>query len=204
MRKIIFAGIIGFAIGGVVGYYYSFHKNFKEISDKLDDYENKKPEDDLGDDDSEEEFNIVEEDATPVTPKVINMSEIVQDRQEQLERIKYAASLEYPKEEAPVEKEETEPPIRERRKDVELMTREEWYEEDDDYKFEELYYFRESDELYSEGGQEKLDDLDLCGDIFDRIGFRTNDDDLIYVRNNLLSCCFAIHKVDGSPDDLFL
>lgn len=200
MKKIIFGGVIGFAVGVVAGYVIHDIKTKKEV------IEEEKVDEEVFDF-NDDWYEDVDDEPVPV---IKEESDEVKERREQLERLKYAsvaAEKESPKEEDPDERPK-EKPVKEHQKDIELMKSEDWWDEDskyDDYDFEELYYFVNEGLLMPEtNGPEELDIEELTGDIFDRIGFATNDDDNIYIRNNILKKCYKVIKVtDITPDEMW-
>lgn len=88
---------------------------------------------------------------------------------------------------------------------IDMITREEYDTDfpEVDYDHEELWYFKEEDILANEDGDILRFDHEFVGNIFDKIGFRTNDDKEIYIRNNPMEKDFWIHKEWDSYEDYY-
>ena len=84
---------------------------------------------------------------------------------------------------------------------IEALTREEWQQHlyqdfsDVEYSADDLYYFPEEDYITDEFGGILEPTEKYCGNILDRLGFKTNDDEEIYIRNHSMETDFAVHKI---------
>ena len=79
---------------------------------------------------------------------------------------------------------------------IEMMKQEDWDSDfpEEDYEHEELWYFPETGELADEDGA-LLEPLDkYVSNIFTRIGWDTNNDESICIRNHILEKDFKIWK----------
>lgn len=167
---------IGVLIGGAIGYFIA--KKHEAIE------ENEEP----------EYIHLEYFDKTPELP--------ASDPVDYANYSAFAAEAEHPQDDEEEEKEsidfakEREAYKKEHEGRIEMMKLEDWDSDfpEEDYDHQELWYFPETGELTDEDGA-LLEPMEkYVGNIFARIGWDTNNDESICIRNHILEKDFKIWK----------
>ncbi len=214
MKKEIIFGIGGFLAGVATGVAGTIlvQKYRKPKADPkilmLQDIPDEKPkkknqEEEFGDDVEVERIVVTEEEMNRYKEFLSNEGYPSEEAAEEEEVD--PAELEYPSDDDPEEaalkasikmKEQIAQYEKEHEGKIELMTEDEWDTDfpEEDYKHEELWYFPGEDVLTDEDGYLYAPHEKYVGDLFDKTRFRTNNWEVMYVRNHPLKQDFKIHK----------
>lgn len=151
-------------------------------------------------------------------PKIIDHVELTDAKKEAekiIEEEGYGAEYEHPEDDDPEHelyleqlkmKKAREDYVNAHKGKIELMREEEWDTDfpEEDYSHAELWYFPDEDVLTDEDGNILEPIEEYAGELFDKLHFRTNDWERIYVRNHPREEDYYIHKETRmSREDFF-
>lgn len=211
-KNIIFAAI-GFVSGvaaGVSGMIVA-----KKVKEKKNPSERKHP---LLSRDLPKKEEEKEEATEEVGPKIVGHIDPVEEKKEAeaiIEQEGYGAEYEHPEDDDPEHetymeqlrmKKAREDYVNAHKGKIELMTEEEWDTDfpEEDYSHAELWYFPDEDVLTDEDGNIVEPIEEYVGELFDKVRFKTNDWERIYVRNHPRGEDYYIHKETRmSREDFF-
>lgn len=152
-----------------------------------------------------------------VGPKIVDHVDLTEKKEAEaiIEEEGYGAEYEHPEDDDP-EHEAYMEQLRSRkaREDyvnahkgkIELMTEDEWDTDfpEEDYSHAELWYFPDEDVLTDEDGNIVEPIEEYVGELFDKLRFKTNDWERMYVRNHPREEDYYIHKETRmSREDFF-